>query len=211
MLRLFLRVITLFLLPAACLAQAAKSNDTPQSSAKLIPKAFSGTLVNIGLDAVTLADKDGKTFIVLMTPGWTVSVNHAADVSAIKPGDFIATTNVPIDASTGRATEVRVLETGYRPELGTHPVSPTDSKMMTHATVSSVRETGSGVELVVDSPDGSRHIIVPAGVHVTVSDSLPRTTLKPGIFVSGVTRIDAQGVARASRLQPPPPSHGSSL
>ena len=211
MLRLLLRATALFLLPAVCFAQAGKSGDNPQISTELIPKAFSGILVNIVNDTVTLADKDGKNFVVLMTPGWTVSINHAADASVIKPGDFIATANVPLDASTGRATEVRVLEPGYRPELGTHPVSPTDSNMMTHATVSTLSKTDNGVEVVVDSPDGTRHIIIPAGVRVTVSNALPRTSLKPGTFVSGVTRMDAQGVARSSRLQPSPPSHGPSL
>ena len=204
MLRLILRVAILCLLSATCLAQAAKGDMPPQDIAKLIPKAFSGTLVSVVGDTVTLADKDGKTFVVLMTPGWTVSTNHAADVSVIKAGDFIATRNVPVDASTGRATEVRVLEPGYRPELGTHLVSPTDSDMMTHATVSKVSKTASGTELVVNAPDGFRHIIIPAGVHVTVSDALPRTTLKPGSLVSGYTRTDAKGVARSSRLQPSP-------
>ena len=210
MLRFSLRVATLFLLPAICFAQAAKSDDNSPSYVRLIPKPFSGTIVSVVSDKVTLADKDGKNFIVLMTPGWTVSVNREVDVSVIKPGDFIATTNVPVNVSTGRATEVRILEPGYRPELGTHPFSPTDPKMMTHATVTNIRKNGSDVMVEVTAPDGSRQIIIPQGVHVTISDDLPRTALKPGTPVSGVTRLDSQGVARSSRLQPTPQSHGSS-
>ncbi len=207
MLRSLLRVVAFCLLPAICFAQAAKVDDNPPSYTRLIPKPFSGSLVSVVGDKVTLADKDGKTFVVLMTPGWTVSVLREVDVRVIKPGDFIATTNVPVNASTGRATEVRILEPGYRPELGTHPFSPTDPKMMTHATVTSVRKTGSDVNVEVNAPDGSRQIIIPQGVHITISDVLPRTSLKPGTFVNGVTRTDAQGVARASRLQPTPQSH----
>ena len=202
MIRSLLRGAILFLLPALCLAQTAKGDGTPHGNSSLVPKAFSGTLISVVDDTVTLADKDGKTFVVLMTPGWTVSMNRPAEVSVIKPGDFIATNNVPIDTSTGRATEVRVLEPGYRPEMGTHPVSPTNSNMMTHGTVSAVTKSDSEVELIVDSPGGSRRIIVPAGVQVTVSDLLPRSKLKPGTLVTGVTRTDANGVARSSRIQP---------
>ena len=169
------------------------------------PHGFSGAVVSVAGDAVTLKDKDGKTFVVQMTPGWTVSVVRKVDAAAIKVGSFVATQNVPVDANTGKSTEVRILEPGYRPEEGTHAVSATNANMMTHGTVKSARKTADGVELDVSYSDGSRHLLVAAGVPVTISDPLDRSVLKPGLAVGGVTRAGPDGVERASRLQPSNP------
>jgi len=165
------------------------------------PKGFSGTIVSVAGDSVTLQDKDGKELVVQMTPGWTVSVNKPLDADAIKPGSFIATTNTVVTPSTGRSTEVRILEPGYRPEEGTHAVSPTNPNMMTHGTVKTVSATDAGVELEVTYPGGSRFLLVPPNVPVTLSEPLDKSVLKPGVAVSSVTRTGADGVERASRLQ----------
>jgi hypothetical protein len=188
------RIVALLAIPALGLAQVPGP-----------PHGFSGSVVSVVGDAVTLKDKDGKTFVVQMTPGWTVSVVRKVDAAAIKAGNFVATQNVPVDAGTGKSTEVRILEPGYRPEEGTHAVSPTNANMMTHGTVKSARKTSDGVELDVTYPGGSRHLLVPASAPVTISDPLDRSVLKPGVAVGGVTRTGPDGVERASRLQPSSP------
>lgn len=165
------------------------------------PQPFSGTIVKVADDAVDLQDKDGKSVTVQMTPGWTVSVNRKGGPDDIKPGDFVATTNVPVSDDRGTSKEVRVLEPGYRPEEGTHAVSATDPNMMTHGTVKTATKTDAGLELEVTYPGGSRHIVVPAGASVTISDPLDRSVLKPGVAVAGVTRPGPDEVQRASRLQ----------
>ena len=165
------------------------------------PKAFSGSFVSLKGDTVTLQNKDGKTFTVEMTPGWTVSINRAGTSADIKPGDFVATTNVPLDETTGKSTELRILEPGYRPEQGTHAVSPTNPDMMTHGTVKSVAKAADGVELEITYPSGSRKIVVAAGVPVTISDPRDKSILKPGQLVGSVTRPGPDGVPRASRIQ----------
>lgn len=190
MIKSLLRIALLFAIPALSFAQAAGP-----------PHGFSGTFVSVAGDAVTLKDKDGKTFVVQMTPGWTVSSNRKVDASAIKAGSFVATQNVPVDANTGKSTEVRILEPGYRPEEGTHAVSATNANMMTHGTVKSATKTANGVELEVTYPGGSRHLVVPADAPITISDPLNHNVLKPGIAIGGVTRTGADGVERASRLQ----------
>jgi hypothetical protein len=185
-----LRIAALAALPALAFAQTV----TP-------PHPFNGTIVSVDGDTVTLQAKDGQNFSVQMAPGWTVSTNRKVDTDAIKPGSFIASTNVPVSATTGRSTEVRILEPGYRPEEGTHAVSQTDSNMMTHGTVKSADKNDAGVELEVTYPGGSRMLLVPLDVPVTLSDPLDKSVLKPGVAVSGVTRTGSDGIARASRLQ----------
>ena len=175
-------------IPAASFAQAPPS-----------PTPVSGTVVSFNDDSVTLKDKEGKTVVVQMTPGWTVSVLRVGDAGAIKPGNFVATANAAVDAGAGKSTELRVLEPGYRPEEGTHGVEGS-ANMMTHGTVASALRTSEGVELNVTYPGGSRRIIVPPGVTVTFSDLQDRSTLKPGIAVSSVTRKGPDGIPRAGRL-----------
>ena len=191
-LKLLFAFTALFSLPVVALAQP------PQP-----PQGFSGTLVSVNGDRVSLRDKDGKPFVLQMTPGWTVSVNHAAGADAIKPGDFVATTNVPLGADSGKSTELRILEPGYRPEEGTHAVSPSNPNMMTHGTVKSTTKTTEGIQLEVTYPTGSRRILVSPAVPVTLSEPLDRSVLKPGQAVAGVTRPGPDGVPRASRLQLP--------
>jgi hypothetical protein len=163
------------------------------------PSGFSGTIVSYADDSATLKDKEGKTIVVQMTPGWTTSIIRVADTAAIKPGDFVATQNAVVDATTGRAIELRVLEPGYRPEDSTHGMDGSPNQM-THGTVAKVSKAEAGVELNVTFPGGSRRIIVPSTVTVTVSDRQDRKTLTPGSAVSGVTRMGPDGVRRASRL-----------
>lgn len=173
----------------------------PVAVAQAPPRGFSGTFVSVAGDTVTLKGEDGKIFRVEMTPGWTVSANRQGTAGDIRPGDFVATQNVPVDAQTGRSTEIRILEPGYRPEEGTHAVSATNANRMTHGTVKAVSKTDAGVELEVTYPGGSRHLVVASSVPVTISDPLDKTVLQPGVAVNGVTRPGADGVQRASRLQ----------
>ena len=183
---LFLAALTL---PAATFAQIPAP-----------PSPISGTIVSVLGDSVTLKGKDGNTVVVQMTPGWTVSAARATEAAQIKPGDFVATANAPVDAESGKSTELRILEPGYRPEEGTHGLSPTSPAMMTHGTVKSAKATSDGVELEVTYPSGSRRIVVPPSVPVTAFDLKDRSMLKPGVAVESVTRKGADGVPRAGRL-----------
>ena len=163
------------------------------------PSGFAGTLISFSETAATLKDKEGKTIVVQMTPDWTVSVARIGDAAAIKPGSFVATANTVIDGDSGKSTELRVLEPGYRPEEGTHAMGNSNT-MMTHGTVESAAKSPAGVELKVTYPGGSRRIVIPPDVTVTYFDLKDRKELTAGVSVSGVTRKGSDGVARAGRL-----------
>ena len=167
------------------------------------PRGQSGLLVSYTDTDVTLKDKDGKTVVVQMSKGWTVATARPSTPEAIRPGDFVASANVNVDATTGRANEVRLFEPGYRPENGTHGMpGPANANLsMTHATVTKVSKGPDGQELDLVFPDGKRHLIVPATVKVTAFDTHPRSFLKPGVsMVGAVTRRDPDDVWRAGRL-----------
>lgn len=189
MMKSLMLIAALMTIPAATWAQTPPPSPTP----------FSGTLVSVNGDNVTLKNKDGKEVVVQMTPGWTVSIPRVAEAGAIKPGSFVATANASVDANSGKSTELRVLEPGYRPEEGTHGMEGS-ANQMTHGTVANATKTSAGVELNVTYPGGSRRIIVPSEVTVTFFDPQDRNSLKPGVGVSGVTRKGPDGIFRAGRL-----------
>ncbi len=180
---------------AALLAASAALAQVPEN-----PVGYTGALVSASDTEVVLTLKDGTAKTVVMTPGWTVSKPRATTADAVKAGDFVASMQTNIDATSGRAEEVRIFEPGYRPENGTHGI-PRPNSSMTHATVARNSASEGGARtLLVTAPDGQRRIIVPAGVKVTAFDPLPRSALKPGTTVSAITRRGADNVFRAGRL-----------
>jgi hypothetical protein len=162
------------------------------------PVSITGTLVATSEQSVVINAKDGPA-TVAMTPHWTVGVARSVSAADIKPGNFIATTNTNLDATTGRSTEVRIFEPGYEPEHGTHPM-PRPNTSMTHGTVASVADTAEGEQLDITYPGGSRRVLVPPEVKVTAYDIKPRSFAVPGVIVNAVTRKGPDGVARAGRL-----------
>jgi len=162
------------------------------------PTGFSGELMSYTADSVTLKDKDGKTTVVPMTKGWFVSTARTQNVNDIKPGAFVATANTVVNDTTGRSTELRIMEPGYRPEEGTHLMQA--NLAMTHGTVTNVTKTAEGAELDVAYPGGSRHLIVPATIKITGYDLRDIKQLQPGTKVGAVARKGDDGVLRAGRL-----------
>lgn len=163
------------------------------------PVGYAGRLLRYSDDSVTLEGEGGKEVQVAMTAAWTVSWPHSMPSSAIKPGDFVATANKVVDASSGQSTELRIMEPGYRPEVGTHLMAQ-GGNAMTHGTVSSIRQTPAGLELEVAYPGGGRHLLLPGAMQITDYQLLQREVLKPGIKVYAVARKGADGVLRAGRL-----------
>lgn len=170
--------------------------------AQLAPEPISvaGTLAAYTDTTVTIAVADGSKSTVAMKPDWFVSLPQRVNIETVKTGDFVATANLIVTPTSGRATELRILEPGYRPEVGTHTTARRPNTMMTHATVATVTKTGEGHLLHLTAPDGPRDVLAPTGTPVTGYKVEPRATLAPGVKVSAVTRLDPDGVWRAGRL-----------
>ncbi|MGR4866582.1 hypothetical protein [Caulobacter sp. LARHSG274] len=172
---------------------------TVQVQAVEHPIGRAGALVRYCDADVTVRDKDGKLVVVAMAKGWTVVTARPVPLDAVRPGDFVATINRNVDATTGRASELRLFEPGYRPEVGTHDM-PLPGTSITHGTVVKARKSQAGLELDVTYPGGGRRIQVPADIQPIAYDVHPRDFAKPGVSVSAVTRRDADGVWRAGRI-----------
>lgn len=163
------------------------------------PVGFKGSLVAYTEDSVTLAAADGKETVVAMTPAWTVSKPRTLPASAIKPDDFVASANQVVDERTGRATELRIMEPGYRPEYGTHLMAQSGNAM-THGTVARVSRGDAGIEVDVSYPGGGRRLILSNDMTIIDYVAYGREVLVPGTKVSAVARRGDDGVLRAGRL-----------
>jgi len=117
-----MRIIPTLALPAAlafALPAAAQTPPTPPPAAPPAAPArtpspasqyvrVQGELVSLSATDVVVRAADVKTSSFVLTPASLFFVSAPMPASAIKPGDFIATTNINIDDRSGRATELRV-------------------------------------------------------------------------------------------------------
>ena len=190
-------MIRKFLLPVALGLAVPVMSQMPVQSP---PVGYSGELISYAATSVVLKDKAGQAVTLAMSPGWTVSRPRKVPLSAVKAGDFVASANTVVDDGTGRSTEVRIMEPGYRPEYGTHLMAAQSGTAMTHGTVAATRKAGDAVELSVTYPGGSRRLLVPQEMQVTDFMLLSRDVLKPGTKVGAVARRGEDGVLRAGRL-----------
>jgi hypothetical protein len=103
------------------------------------------------------------------------------DVSAIQPGSFIGTTEMPQKGNTGRSLEVHVFPPGQKAGEGHYPWGLKKGSMMTNGTVGKVTSVAGGRELLVSYPNGERKIVVPPGVPIVQITGGDRSMIKPGL------------------------------
>ncbi len=189
-------LLSLALLAAASTASAQAPATNPAAPEN--PVGHSGAVISFTDESVTLNEK-GKPVVVAMTRGWSVATTRTVSAGTIKPGDFIASIYRDIDANTGRSTEARLFEAGYRPEIGAHPM-PQMGMSIIHGTVASSTQTSAGQVVDVVYPGGARVLIIPPEARITISDLQERSFAKPGMIAGAVTRRGADNVFRAGRI-----------
>jgi len=186
-----------FTLPAAAQTPPATPAPTQAPITRVV-----GEIVSITDASMTIRTADGKTAAYALAPNWMLFTARAIPASAIKPGDFVATTNTNVGDASGRAVELRV----YPPAMAaggrasSYPMAEPNT-MMTNAPVSEVTDNADGRVLTVTFPGGQRKILLPPTVHAVAQTPLDKSALKPGWHVSVVARPNAQGVLSVSNVQ----------
>jgi hypothetical protein len=168
--RTLLRIISaaVLLTPLALFAQAP-------------PEAVRGTIQSLEKDTLILKTDEGKTETILLAQDWSVSVLKPVNISAIRPGSFIGTAEMPQEGNTGRSLEVHVFPPGVKAGEGHYPWSLGKGSMMTNGTVGKVAQGAKGRELTVSYPNGERKIVVPSGVPIVQINNGDRAMIKPGL------------------------------
>ena len=181
--------------PAAAPAPAPAPQAAPMASAApAAPATVRGSVTS--LEGQTLTVTDGaKTQVVTLTPNWSVSVLKPIAVSAIQPGSFIGTAEMPQANGTGQSLEVHVFPPGVKMGEGHYGWDSAPGAMMTNGTVNTVvtAPTG-GRELEVAYGSEKRRITVPDGVPVVQITGGNRAAIKPGVPVFMVVRNTPNGL-----------------
>ena len=110
-----------------------------------------------------------------------MTVLKPVDVSAIQPGSFIGTAEMPQKDGSGRSLEVHVFPPGVKAGEGHYGWDSKKGSMMTNGTVGKVTAGAKGRELQVTYPNGERKIVVPKGVPIVLFTNGDRALVKPGI------------------------------
>jgi hypothetical protein len=147
------------------------------------PEQLRGVVQALQGDTLTVRNDAGGTDTIMLAQGWTVSMLKPVDVSAIKPGSFIGTAEMPQKGNTGRSLEVHVFPPGVKAGEGHYAWGLKKGSMMTNGTVGKVTASGTGRELQVSYPNGERKIVVPSGIPIVQITDGERSQIKPGIPV----------------------------
>jgi hypothetical protein len=132
-------------------------------------------------DKLIVATREGGTAIVTLSKDWGVAVMHPVDLSAIKPGSFIGTTEVEKAGGGGQSLEVHVFPPGVKMGEGHYPWDLKPGTNMTNGTVHTVVRAGKSRDLDVEYPTGVRHITVAPTVPVVMIGAGERIMIKPGV------------------------------
>jgi len=151
------------------------------SLAQAPPGVVRGTIVALAGDTLTVRTRGGHTETIALARNWSVTVLKPVPVSAIRPGSFIGTAEMPQGSDTGRSLEVHVFPPGVKAGEGHYPWSLRKGSMMTNGTVGQVTRSPNGRELTVTYPSGERHIVVPKGIPIVEFTNGDRSLVKPGI------------------------------
>jgi hypothetical protein len=140
-----------------------------------------GKVKSLEGDKLTIATREGGTAIVTLTKTWGVAVMKPVDLSAIKPGSFIGTTEIEKPGGGGQSLEVHVFPPGMKVGEGHYPWDLKPGTNMTNGTVTHEVTGGQGRELDVEYPTGVRHITVAPTVPVVMIVGGDRMMIKPGV------------------------------
>jgi hypothetical protein len=207
-----MRMLVLAALGAAVFATPVLAQPAPPAAAAApapAPKPVSakGTITAVSAASITIKDSAGVSTTFAVSDKARVLQLKKIDMSAIKPGSFVATANLDQPDGSGLSTELRVFDPALK-GLGEGHYDMNDgsgAKMtngtVTHEVVSTPR--GREMDVAYDAKadrggKGVRHITVPANMTVRSMGPVDLASLKVGwaVEVRGAQAPDGAMTAR---------------
>ena len=186
--RLPLAVLALTLLPFGASAQ-----DTQ-------PARIRGTVENVTADTLTVKSRDGETVAIALAPDWGVTGVAAAELSDIKPGDYVGIASLPNTDGRDAALEVLIFPKAMAGTgEGSYPWDLQPESTMTNATVSSVEQVD-GTTLKLTYKGEKKSIVVPPEAPIVTFAEAAKTDLVPGATVFVPAQADASGAVTTNRV-----------
>jgi len=180
--RRFFLLTSLFLMIAPALAQQGDDNNI----------RIMGVFEKLDGQHMTIKGADGNDMDIMVTAQTKFTRNQPSSLSAIKPGDFVASAAVTGDDGKLHSTEVRI----FPPAMaglgeGQRPMKD-NNKTMTNASVSEVTAAASGGVLKVKFHGTESELVVGPEVPVTEIVIAQASELKPEtkVFVTATQAGD---------------------
>lgn len=176
----------------ALLALSAESQQTDLRIRATIEKVDNNLLIFRGKAAgISSVSLDSET---------AVFMNQPSSLSAIKAGDYIASTAVKGADGKLRSKELRIFPEALRGiGEGQRPMNAPDT-LMTNASVSEVVAAPEGQVVKVKYKDGTAELIVGPEVPITAVVASDAGALKPGTKVLIFATKAPDGTVRAKRI-----------
>lgn len=184
-----------FLTVTACLLATSAIAETGPTM------RIRGTIDMLDGQVMTVTSREGSKLPITLAEPFSVLAVKALDPSAIQLGSYIGAAS-----AVGADGELQALEILVFPEAargageGHRDWDLKPGSTMTNATVAAASQGGSGRDVELAYPDGSKKVHVPAGVPIVTLVPAERADLKLGAPVFLTASKNAEGGLSATRV-----------
>ncbi len=176
---------------AMCVAAAVWMTFAGAASAQDRPVNLRGDIAAASGDHLTLRERSGKTYTLVVGPKARVGTLVAAKLSDVKEGGYIGASAVPRADGKLVAQEIHILPKGVGE--GHRKWDLTANSTMTNADVAGVVSAAGGEELTLKYKGGEKVLVVPPGTPVVAPGKPDRSLLKPGAHVFALAAKQPDG------------------
>jgi hypothetical protein len=143
-----------------------------------------GSIVNYSGSTLVVKTREGETLAIALADGWQVASVAKADVTDIKPGDFVGIASLPKEGGGDGALEVLI----FPPALkgtgeGSHGWDLKPNSSMTNATVADAVKDVDGRTVTASYHGKEKKISIPDGTPVVTFAAASKDDLVPGAVV----------------------------
>lgn len=154
-----------------------------------------GTVETLGASVLKVKTREGETLDVALAEGWKIAAVARAQVSDIKPGDFVGIASMPKAEGGDGALEVLIFPPALRGAgEGSYGWDLKPQSSMTNATVANAVEDIQGRTLTVSYNGQQKKIAIPDGTPVVTLAAATKDDLVPGAVVFILAEKAAGGV-----------------
>ena len=159
-----------------------------------------GTIEKLDAKLLVLRGNDGTASSVSLDSGTAVFTNQPSSLSAVKPGDYVASAAVKGADGKLHSKELRIFPEALRGiGEGQRPMQAPDT-LMTNASVSEVVAAPDGEVVKVTYKGGTAELIVGPQVPIIAMVASQASDLKPGTRVFILATKGADGALSAKRI-----------
>lgn len=153
-----------------------------------------GTIADFTGDVLVVDTREGETADIALSDGWMVSSVASAEISDIKPGDYVGIASVPMEAGGDGALEVLIFPAAMKGTgEGSFGWDLQPNSTMTNATVADAVTEVDGATVTVSYHGQDKKIAIPEGTPVVTFASATEDDLKPGATVFVIAQEAGDG------------------